>query len=64
MRRRRELVHFLYAETRQPLCGGTGTAAARAAVNGTEICAECARKITDAVGRATTRPIRTPEVTR
>jgi hypothetical protein len=63
MRRRHALVHFLDAETRQPLCNGTGTVAARAAVNGTEVCAECARKITEAVGLAMTA-IRTSEVTR
>jgi hypothetical protein len=64
MRRPRELVHFLDADTREPLCGGTGTVAARAAVNGTEVCADCARKIADEVGRVLSQPMRTPQVTR
>lgn len=50
--RLRRLVHFLDIETREPLCGGGGTQAVPSVVNGVSICAVCARRVTDDVGRA------------
>ena len=44
--KRRALVHFLDADTRAPLCAGSGSEAGKAAVNGVAVCALCARLVT------------------
>jgi hypothetical protein len=49
MRTERKLLHFLDADTREPLCDGEGVTPSRHVVNGVGVCVTCARRITDAI---------------